>query len=384
MLERALSKRWLVFLVTVVVHGLTTRGHALASPDTRLYIRLADGFAGGDFSEAFNLDAVRWTKTLYVSLLALARTISPEHWQEIMMALNVACSGLLAVLLVEVVRRATRSVAGAAVALLLYLGCYEIVLWLPFLLTDQLFALLAFVPFFLGARRILTPGEPPRTGLLLLSLLLAVFSRPPGVVMIPLALFIELVLVRRRVGHRVAAGVILLVVLVSLAVRTAAVDDPARWPFAFIKPKIVEFSAREKTGEVVYDRRETFRAPPRNTGDHVVIVADRFVRFFQFTSSAYSRGHNLVNVAYFVPLYALMLAGIVHCLRGPDPRRRAFAIATLMGIGMFALLYAMTTLDYDWRSRMPVMPYFILLAACGADALAVWWRERRGVALSAA
>lgn len=381
---RALSNRWLVFLVTVAAHGVATRGRALASFDTRHYVELADGFLRGDFSQTFTLDAVRWTKTLYVALLALARTISSDHWMPIMVVLNVVCSGILAVLLVEVVLLATRSAFAGATALAFYLGCYELLQWMPFVLTDPLFALTAFVPFVLGARRILIADEPPRTGLLLLSLLAAVFSRPPGVVLVALALFIEVVLVRKRVRPAVAAGIVVLLMMVSLAVRTAAVDDPSRWPFAFIKPKIAEFSAREKTGEVVYDRRETFREPPQNAKDHVVIVADRFARFFQFVSTAYSRGHNLLNAAYFIPLYGLIIVGVTHCFRAADRRRRALAVAALVAIGMFAFLYALTTLDFDWRSRAPVMPYLILLAALGAHALAVSWSDRRGGPVTAA
>jgi hypothetical protein len=369
MLDRALAKRWLVFLVTVVAHGLTTRGRALASPDTAHYVQLADGFVRGDFSATFNLGAVRWTKTAYVSLLALARAISPGHWMEIMVGLNVLCSGVIAVLLVEVARRASRSPVAPAVALLLYLGCYEVFLWTPFVLTDPLFAALSFIPFVLMARRILIPDEPQRLGLLVPSLLLAVFSRPPGVVLIPLVLFVELVLVRRRVGRALAMVIIVFAALTALFVRTAAVHDPGQWAFRFIKPKIVEFSEREKTGEVVYDRKETFRPPPRSATDHVVIVGDRFVRFFQFTSRGYSRSHNLVNAAYFIPLYGLALLGIVQAFRAEDRRRRSLVIAILVWIGMFAYLYALTSLDYDWRSRMPVMPHFILLASFGVEVL---------------
>ncbi|MBV8516047.1 MAG: hypothetical protein JO197_01475 [Acidobacteria bacterium] len=371
MIRRALAKRWFVFLATVVVHALSTRGRALASPDTTLYIQLSDGFLRGDPSQTFTTAAVRWTKTLYLLLLTGARVAAPVHWMALMVAFNVICSGIVAVLLVGIALRASRSAAAPLVAWLAYLGCYELVQWLPFVLTDLMFCAAALVPFALVARRILEPATPPRPWLLAISLAIACFCRPPGALLIPLVLFAELVLVRRTLSVRAAAAIILGIAAAALIVRTAVVYEPARWPFRFVRPKLEEFSGREKTGEVVYDRKETFRPPPKTAADHVTIEADRFARFFQFTSSAYSRAHNLTNAVFFVPLYALGIFGAIAAIRGDDRRRRAYVAALLVWIGVYAYFFALTVLDYDWRFRVPLIPHFILLAACGVDALAV-------------
>lgn len=376
MLERALSRWWVVFIAVVVVHGITTGGQPRTSPDTQLYVRLANDLLAGDLSSTFNIVTLRWTKIIFITLLALARTISPESWREIMMVVNVSCSGAVAVLLVHVARRASRTIAGPAAALLLYLGCYEVFQWMKFVLTDMLFCLASFIPFVLVARRILVPGEPRRPVLLAVSLVVAVFTRQPGIVLIPLVLFAELVLVECRVKRGAAAAMIVAAALVAFAVRTTVVHDPSLWPFGFIKPKIEEFAAREKTGEIVYDRLESHRPSPRTWGDHAVMVADRLVRFFQFTSSGYSRAHNLANVVYFTPLYLLGLAGAVYGFRSGDVRRRALVIALLMWIGVFAYFHALTILDYDWRFRMPLVPHLILLAVIGGEALSLRCRAR--------
>jgi hypothetical protein len=317
-------------------------------------------------------------------VLALARVTTPHHWQIAMVAFNVTCSGLLAVMLVEVARRATRSAGGALVALLFYAGCYELLQWIPFIVTDLMFAVVAFVPFALVARRILDPREPGRPALLAISLTVAVMTRPPGVVLIPLVLFVELVLVQKRIRARSTAIFIVAAALAAVFVRTAIVYQPERWPFDFIRPKIEEFAGREKKGEVVYDQKESYRPPPRSPIEHVVIEGDRFARFFQFTTPGYSRTHKLINIIYFAPLYALAIIGLVAVLRAGDPRRRAFVIALAMWIGIFALFQALTVLDYDWRFRIPVLPQCILLAACGADAIIVWWRTRSSRVLRSA
>lgn len=383
MIDRLISKRWVVFLVTVVLHGLYTRGRAIISPDGAQYIRLSNGFLTGDTSGTYTSAAVRWTKTLYLLVLALVRVTAGHHWQIVMVAFNVICSGLLAVMIVDIARRSARSTVAALAALLFYAGCYESLQWMSFIVTDPMFGIIAFVPFAIVARRILDPCEPARHVLLALSLAVAVFTRPPGVVLIPLVLFVELVLVQKRVRPRSATIFIAAAALAAIFVRTAIVYQPALWPTRFVKPKIEEFSGREKKGEVVYDLKESYRPPPRTLIDHVEIEADRFVRFFQFTTSGYSRAHKLLNSIYFVPLYALALIGLVAGLRA-EPPRRAFVIALAMWIGIFALFQALTVLDYDWRFRLPVLPQCILLAAFGVDAIVLWWRARSSRELRAA
>ena len=359
-----LTNRWTVFFATVAVHGAATMGRFALAPDTRLYIRLADDFFSRDVPAMFRVE-----KMLYVALLAAARALSPGHWLGIMIAVNVVSSGVVAVLLVDLVRRSSRSVAAPVVALVLYLGCYETIQWMRFVLTDPLFCALSFVPFYLLGRRILMEGEPRRPLLLTIFVLLAAFTRPPGLVLIPLVLFGELVLVERRVSAKSAATVIAVVAAAVLFARTAVMNDPARWPFAFGKKKIVQFSASEKRGEVVDGRRETFRPPVRSAIDHAIIVADRFARFFQVTTSGFSRAHNLVNAVYFTPLYGLGAIGVWDTFRRGDRQRRAVVVALLTWIGVFAFFWALSVLDFDWRYRAPLMPQFIALAALGADAL---------------
>lgn len=359
----------LVFLVTVAAHALATSGRALISSDTRLYVKLADGFLARDFSGTFTLGAVRWTKSVYLVLLAAARAIAPVEWPTLMVVLNVACSGVLALLLVDLTTRACRSSLASWTALFLYAGCFELFRWMAFVVTDLPFALAAFVPFYYVGRRLIDPSEPFRPFALSLSLLVASFTRPPGAVLIPLTVFAERSLVRGRPRRRAAIAAILMTAVAALMVRTLVVHDPHLWPSEFAKPKIEQFAAKEKRGEVVFGRKETMRTPPQSRMDHVIVVGDRFARFFQVTSTAYSRSHNLVNALYFLPLYGLGLIGIVRARRSGDRARQRLVIAIVVWLSTVAWFYALTILDSEWRYRAPFMPQFILLAACGVDAL---------------
>lgn len=363
--------RWITFLVAVLACSILSGGHPRLATDTQTYISIADGMRTGDLSELLTPSFARWSKLTYLAVLALARAFAGGRWMLVMMFVNILCSALTAVLLVDLVRRATRWRGAWVFALLSYLFCWDIWSWLPFVVTDVVYTLVALVPFALVARRLIIDGEPFRPLLLTASLLVVFFTRPPGVVIIPLVLFVELVLVRRRVRGRTAAIAIMAAAVLALAVRTAVVQDPARWPFRFLQPRMVEFSGREKAGEVMQDRKESFRPPAHTMTDHLIIQGDRFVRFFQITAPNNSRRHNLINLAFFIPLYGLGLAGAAAGLVGGDPRRRNLVITLLLWIGVFAFFHALTILDYDWRFRLPLLPQMIFLAACGVDALAV-------------
>ena len=200
--------------------------------------------------------------------------------------------------------------------------------------------------------------------------ILAALTRVLGVVTLPVAAAIEWLLVsRRNAAARRALWITFGAgVLVGLLAHAWIFQDVRRWPFFFSRAKLTEYAEREHHGEVVYDRPETYHRPPVTMADHVAIEVDRFFRFFQATSSTYSRRHNLVAGVYYTPLYLLALFGIIDAFRGGDDVRRRAVHATLLWIVSVAAFSAMTILDFDFRYRLPLMPQIILLAALGFDA----------------
>jgi 4-amino-4-deoxy-L-arabinose transferase-like glycosyltransferase len=388
-LRRFLSSNLAVFLFVAGVHGVTTRGSARQAVDTELYVTIADQIRAGNWSGVFDPSRVLWTKTIYLVILAAARSISAAHWPLIMVAVNVACSAGAAVLLVALMRRASASIAAMAVALAFYVTCFDVFLWMRWVLTDPLYSFVALAVFVLAARPIVEPGAPRRYALLAAALTFAVFTRPPGLVLVALTVVAALWFWPRATGgprlRRGLLAVVLIALAVAVAFRTWILHDPNRWPTDVLRPKIAEFAEREKTGEVLYDRKEAFRPPPRTYADHLVIEADRFVRFFQITAATHSRAHNAYNLLYFAALYLLGIFGAVHAFRSGDRRRRDLVRLTLLWIFGLAAYHALTVLDYDWRFRTPVMPQFMVLAAFGAEALLqrVTWRRTSSAARTA-
>lgn len=371
LLERILGSKLAVFLITAAVYGASTSGRLMQSPDAKLYLGLSEAIRNGRLEVFLTKAGAGWSVIAFPMLVALAQTMSPNHWQTIILIFNIICTAVTAVILVRAVRLVTPSLVAATAALLFYLAAYDVIIWVKYVLTDPLYGVFTSATFYLMLRGITGPPMKRRGLWLMLALLAGFITRPAGIVLVPIVIVTEWLIVREKPAKLAATAWLLLgvVVLAGFVVRAYLFQDMSRWPFERMRPKLTEYAEREKTGEVVWDRHETARKPPVTITDHLVIAADRFVRFFQFTSSGFSRMHNLISVAYYVPLYLLGLLGSVIGLRGGDPKRRAVVQAALVWIAGTALVHAVTILDYDWRYRLPVVPQLILLAACGAEIL---------------
>jgi 4-amino-4-deoxy-L-arabinose transferase-like glycosyltransferase len=291
---------------------------------------------------------------------------------------------LAGALLVKLVRDVTESALAALLALAFYATSFDVIVWMRYVLTDCLFTALATAAFYFLIRGVVLPRSSSRRYLgLCISLLLSFITRATGAILIPVAAFAAW-WARRDEPSTFAARVgpwllLFLLAFSGLVARAYVFADLNRWPTDFLRPVLQIYAVREKTGQVVWDRDSTNRTPPVTTADHVVLEADRFVRFFQFTTPAFSRTHNLINVVYYAPLYLLALVGLADGITGANrPRGRVVAI-TALWIVSIAWLHAMTLLDFDWRYRLPAMPMLILLCACGAEAIARRWRQRADV-----
>jgi len=277
------------------------------------------------------------------------------------------------VLLVKLVRMITGSDAAAAIALLFYVVCADIWVWVRFLETDNIYTAIATFAFLLVVRGVLNPegSQGARRAKVALATILAAVTRPVGVFVVPLVIMAEWFFVQRaeKKDRRALWLLVGFGIVAAFFLHAYFYQDMRRWPSDWMRPKLQEYVAREQGGEVVWSRHETFHRPPSTMSDYLSIEADRFARFFQITAAGFSRIHNVAAIGYYGPLYLLALIGIVDALRSADRRRSAAVQAALLWIVAAAALSAVTVLDFDWRYRLPLMPQIILLGACGADAL---------------
>jgi 4-amino-4-deoxy-L-arabinose transferase-like glycosyltransferase len=378
-IRRAVTSRVFVFVLIAVAFAVTSGGRLRESPDATFYLELSNAASSGRLSTFVTSTQANFTVIVLPALIALARMISPGRWQLIMLAINILSAATTGVLLVGLVHRVTASVTATAAALLFYLTCYDVFSWTWLLLTDNIYACLALLVFVLVVRGITGTEESKRSRRvkLLIAMVVAAITRPVGFFVIPLVIAAEWFYIERQPKRsRVLWIVFASGVVVAFLTHAYFFQDMRRWPTHFLRPKLEEYAAREKSGEVVWGRHDTSQKPPLTMTDHVSIEVNRFARFFQVTTPGNSRKHNAMALAYYIPLYLLALAGVVAAMQGGDDRRQAVVEVTLLWILSMAALSGATVLDYDWRYRMPLMPQLILLAACGVDALMRWYAVR--------
>jgi hypothetical protein len=316
---------------------------------------------------------------LFATLLALLRLAFADGWTTALVLVNFIAHVGLGILVVRMAVRLTRSRAAGWAALLLYLGCFDLLVWVPFILSDATFVCLAFAIFTLAAARILgdSKGWLPVLG----PAAAGIFYRPTGIVLVPdLAWAVYLAQTGKRPVRRAP-------LLAALAAGTVAsvlafawfMQDPGRWPFGALAVSFRDSAHYYALGEVVSGRLETFHAPPRQLADFALISADRFLHFFAVDAAAFSRAHFAVELVFFLPCYALAAWLALALWRGgapfEAPERKVFlaAFGALFSYGFF---HGLVQVDFDWRYRVPVLPHLILLAAGGLADLVARARAR--------
>lgn len=365
---------WTAALLIAVGHiGYPLALGATMAPDSHNYAywsaRLVS--SGFDYPTLLAEASASFPPILYVlfaTLVALLRLALGSEWANGLAALNFAVHIALGVLVVKTAVRTTASGIAGWGALLLFLGCFDLLMWVPFVLSDATFVFLAFLIFTLAARRIL---DTSKSWLAVLAPAAAgIFYRPTGIVLIPDLLW-ALYLSRAGTG-RLRRGPTLAALAACIVSATLAfawfMQDPGRWPLDVLANAFRAVAAEYALGEVVSARPETYHLPPRALLDYALISADRFLHFFALGAAGYSFGHWLVQLAFFLPCYALAGWLAVALWRGRTafgaPERKVF-LAAIGAVLSYAVFHALVQVDFDWRYRTPILPHLILLAAGG-------------------
>lgn len=306
--------------------------------------------------------------SLFVTLLALLRLAFGDGWAAATVALNLVASIALGLLIVRLTVRVTASAAAAWGALLLYVGCFDLLMWVPFVLSDTTFVLLAFGIFVLAAARIL--GDSRGWAAVMAPAAAGIFYRPTGMVLIPdLAWAIYL----SRTGGRPirrwpTVAAVAALVAAGVLVFAWVIQDPSRWPFDPLSVAFRNVAAEYAAGQVVSGRPETYHLPPTGLVDILLLSADRFVHFFAPGAADYSAAHWIAVLAFFLPCYALACWLAVALWRGRTdfgPAERKVFLAAFGAVFSYAVFHALIQVDFDWRYRTPILPHLILLAAGG-------------------
>ena len=363
------------FLLILLLHGVYVLWTGVRlSPDTQVYDYWAGRLieTGFDYPQLIGEARTSYPAILYAlfaSLAALLKWLFGPSWTLALVVLNLLAHAALGAILTRLTGRVAGPVA-AWTALLLFLASFDILQWIPFVLSDTSFILLIFAVFAMAADRILAGrgGWLPVFG----AATAAIFYRPTGIVLLPdLAWAFYLA---RSAGSRIARTRIFLFLcaaaLGGALIFARLVQYPPALPDGASSFALAETAKGYRIGEIVHHRPETFHAVPSGLFDHLLIIGDRFLHFFAPASSSFGLGHTIVQYAFFLPCYGLALWFVWLLLRGRTaltPPGRDVAFAALGAVFAYAFVHALLQVDYDWRYRLPVLPHMILLAAAGAS-----------------
>jgi hypothetical protein len=274
------------------------------------------------------------------------------------------------------------------------------VFWTAYVVSETVFLLIVAV----AADRVLLlrcARNPARDALVVGMLaLLSIAARPTGAAFV-LAMLVLIAMAAHRSPKRLAllltsfsAPFILVVVLTAVAAQLSSSSVPAAIPSRvadWTRSAVENGLLWTETGRATVgidlgvtpppvvqtlspDQRDEFliEGPLAFAARHPEFLAQQAIRklrmFWTPALPEYAPAHALAASLYFVPFYALALAGFVLA------RRQTFLI-TLTGLSvmLFTLTSVITIVDYDQRYRLPAELFLIPLAGCGL----AWLIRRR-------
>lgn len=377
---RNLKSSLIIAAMLVLTHGVYLLFHGpLQGSDTAKYVAWADRMAGLHFNAwAYTHDLHYVIPPVaylgFVTLFALIRTIAGTHWEWAVAIVNLVADCTSGLITVIIVRRATRSAVATWATLVFYAASIDVMMWTPYALSESTFLLVVMLSFAPIVRSFQVEKANARAQWLLAAaaLLVCAFYRPTGIVQVIAAAGAFVMWRFHRKGVRVprlilASAAVGLLLVVSL--HAWLVQEPARWPFKVFASGVAYDSGIYGRGEVINGRPETDHAPPQTLWQYESITIDRFVHFFAFTASTFSPKHKIAQTLYYLPLLIFAVTGSAGLFR-PSSRMPGedapFMLASLFVLA-YAYFHAVIQVDYDWRYRLPAMPFMIMLAAKGVD-----------------
>jgi hypothetical protein len=394
--ERA-GKRLLLSFVALaaLVNGgyLACRG-VCVSADTARYsmhadLLIAKGFDVGAYLRGSDFVVPPILYLGWVLVVALCKVVSGPSWPSGIVAINLLLSVATGFLVLSLVLRVTRSLGPPITAFALFIGCYDVYIWIPFVLSDISYMALstAIVYCLLSIH-----GRKRRQmGIYLAAVflsMLALIYRPSAipVVMAAIAGYLMISVVDDSSALRRAlfARKLFFALIVMFAFLSAAhafvMQDPSLWLFSFARGWVETISREYHEGFVVYLRPETYSMPPATFMDYISITMKKLAYFFAMDASGFSFAHRVVNYAFFIPAYFLSLVAIASLLSANSSLSSdswMVALISFMTILFYSLFHALQEIDFDWRYRLPCMPLLILLAAMGMAEINARWSQWR-------
>jgi hypothetical protein len=349
--------------------------------DTATYSQWADRLIAAGFDIPAYLTEQRFVAPpilylLWIVLVAALKTLLGASWMTGVVALNWIALGAGVYATVATVRLVTHSGAGMLLAALLFLVAGDLLIFVPYVLSDVIFWGLSTAVLASGVAIAGREGDrdsiarPAITGAVLLAM--ALLFRP---VAVPLALFWMAAIgswLARPLVDRFARPLLILAAAATFGVIVAhayVLVHPEAWPFGSLPGMLTMVAAEYRRGEFVHQPSTPMAVTPAaDLFGFVRMTLQKVLFFVTPWLPHYSAAHTLINLVFFVPAYGLSMAAIAN-LPKLAPRQQRAASVLVLFILFLTAFHAMLLIDSDHRYRLPALPALIMLAAIGLESV---------------
>ena len=357
--------KWFIYLsVSISLMTIHFISGPISSPDTYYYSRLADLLINNNL-DFYSYIIAQPAKIFYfvtVTIFAIAKVISKEYWEVIILALNSACIPVIILLASRIVHLTKLNKYLAAFFPLIFLFSADYLIWAKYVLTDTIYSLLVIWCLYVVTLSLSKDNRGWKVNLIfIVSILLLILSRPvypPVVLVLCFFYFVPTHIIKRKHVISVLLISVPIIFLAFAALLKSNIPDA-------LNIEILKFSiGMIKDGVIIHDRPETYIVHNYDYVSIFKILCTRFLYFFAPYSNSFSMLHIIINAIFFVIVALPILISEIFV----DRRRvknhivlqtKAILMSLIIATAVF---HSIILIDYDWRYRYPTIALMILLA----------------------
>ena len=382
------SSLYSVLLLSVIIYTFYLFFNGpLLSPDSLTFSSWSDKLIKYNFNILDYLNSFDSSKNppifyfVFIYFLSLIKFIFGDSWQTIFIILNLISIEIIIFITYFLTYKLTNSIICSLYSSFFTIFCLEIILWIPFILTDIFFCFLSTLSIFLF---IYGFNSKRFKKFLFITLfifvnLLILFSRPSGLpIFLSSFLCLMIIFTLEKINYKVdilfLKFVFKTILIISISIsfiyliiiynyETLSFNLPI-----FLDNLIILF----KDGLVIHSRYETYSNDPLIFYEYIFLLIKRIIYVFVFYLNSYSNFHNIGNIIIFSPIYLLATIGIYLVTFKKiilNEYSKLFILYFI--IFMFANIFfiSFTFMDYDFRYRLPLMPLIIIFSSISLNYL---------------
>lgn len=354
-----------IFIVSIIIRLIYFSHNGLnEAGDTSFYIKSAESIINKGLTYYIHdiSHAYYW---LYQTLLALMLKLFGEKYYYIILV-QIVIDSLGTIFICKMGKRVFNSGFVGILSGLIYAAYWEIFRWDTYILTDSIGCLLGITSVYLLIKH-KDKADKKNLYFLILNMVLLIFARPTSFPL--LVILIGFLVAELEKGKRIYSLSILVSSFLMAVIGVILTGDSDR---IGILGYFKYFSDLYKNGIIItgmpeYDYYFIKGASGALvlTIHYIAITIYKAVMYWAVIIGRHSLAHKLLEIIMLVPLYIFSVIGIVKSLK----QKNSYTKILIFVILAYNIFHALTEVDFDWRYRVPVLPFLIILASYGFSVL---------------